>query len=276
MFRSSRSLVRPVRDPGSPVERLDVAPVSGWYPDPMGRFEYRYHNGQAWTADVASGGQRYVDPVSEPPGLRPPGLPGVPGPTSGPSPVRRAGNGIALAGMVCGIVGLVTGWVPFFGILGIVASIVGLSLSIPGLRRSSHTGERRSFAITGIITSALGIVVGVLGIIFTVAVFRAVQRFESPGANDSRVQSCTVEDGYLVARGELTNLSGRTRDYTVLVELDLGDRRRVAVDDVPAGESATFVARSERATYDDGDRGSCEIVDVNGPVPFGLDPDLLD
>ena len=249
--------------------------VSGWYPDPMGRFEYRYHNGQAWTADVASGGQRYVDPVSGPPGLRPPGVPGPSGPT-GSSPVRRAGNGIALAGMVCGIVGLVTGWVPFFGILGIVASIVGLSLSIPGLRRSHQTGERRSFAITGIITSSLGIVVGVLGIILTVVVFRALQRFESPGANDARVDSCTVEDGYLVARGQLTNLSTQTRDYTVLVELDLGDRRRVAVDDVPAGESTTFVARSERATYDEGDSGSCAVVDVNGPVPFGLDPDLLD
>jgi hypothetical protein len=254
--------------------------VSGWYPDPMGRFEYRYHNGQAWTADVASGGQRYVDPVAGPPGLRPPGLPGPTGPTGpiGPagSPVRRAGNGIALAGMVCGIVGLVTGWVPFFGILGIVASIVGLSLSIPGLRRSRDTGERRSFAITGIITSALGIVVGVLGIILTVVVFRAVQRFESPGPVDARIESCAVEDGYLVARGQLTNASTRERDYTVLVELVLGDRRRVAVDDLGAGATTDFVARSERASYDDGDRGTCDIVDVNGPVPFGLDPDIFD
>jgi len=251
--------------------------VSGWYPDPMRRFEYRYHNGQAWTADVATGGQRYVDPVTGPPGLPPPGSPGAtgrPGPAG--SPVRRAGNGIALAGMVCGIVGLVTGWVPFFGVIGIVASIVGLSLSIPGLRRSRDTGERRSFAITGIITSSLGIVVGVLGIILTVVVFRAVQRFESPGANDGgRIESCAVEDGFLVARGELTNESTRTRDYTVLIELDLGDRRRIGVDDVPAGESKAFVARSERATYDEGDRGTCEIIDVNGPVPFDLDPDLF-
>jgi hypothetical protein len=258
-----------------------VRRVSGWYPDPTRRFEYRYHNGQAWTADVATAGHRYVDPLTGPPGLPPPGAPGPTGPTGGPgpagAPMRRAGNGIALAGMVCGIVGLVTGWVPFFGVVGIVASIVGLSLSIPGLRRSRDTGERRSFAITGIITSALGIVVGALGIVLTVVVFRAVQRFESPGANDGgHIESCTVEDGYLVARGELTNESTRTRDFTVLIELDLGDRRRVEVDDVPAGETASFVARSERASYDEGDRGSCDIIDVNGPVPFGLDPDLLD
>jgi hypothetical protein len=62
----------------------------------------------------------------------------------------------------------------------------------------------------------------------------------------------------------------------VLVELDLGDRRRVAVDDVAAGATEDFVARSERAGHAEGDSGSCRIVDVNGPVPFGLDPDLLD
>jgi hypothetical protein len=248
--------------------------VSGWYPDPSGRFEYRYHNGQAWTNDVATGGQRYVDPVAGPPGLRPPGLPGPSGP--GGTPARRVGNGIALAGMVCGIVGLVTGWIPFFGVVGIVASIVGLSLSIPGLRRSHETGERRSFAITGIITSVIGLLVGVLGIFLTVIVFRAVQRFESPGANDTRLDSCTVEDGYVVARGQLTNRSERERDYTVLVQLDLGDRRRVEVDDVGAGETKDFVARGERAGHADGATGSCRIIDVNGPVPFGLDPDLLD
>jgi hypothetical protein len=248
--------------------------VSGWYPDPSGRFEYRYHNGQAWTNDVATGGQRYVDPVAGPPGLRPPGLPGPTGAAG--SPRHRVGNGIALAGMVCGIVGLVTGWVPFFGVVGIVASIVGLSLSIPGLRRSHESGERRSFAITGIITSILGLLVGALGIFLTVIVFRAVQRFESPGPNDTRLASCTVEDGYLVARGELTNTSDEERDFTVLVELDLGDRRRVAIDDVAAGDTKDFVARSERAHHAEGDTGSCRIVDVNGPVPFGLDPDLLD
>ena len=103
-----------------------------------------------------------------------------------------------------------------------------------------------------------------------------MQRFESPGPVDARIESCSVEDGYLVARGQLTNASNRERDYTVLVELVLGDHRRVTVDDVAAGETTEFVARSERASYDDGDEGTCEIIDVNGPVPFDLDPDLFD
>jgi Protein of unknown function (DUF2510) len=248
--------------------------VNGWYPDPMGRFEYRYHNGEAWTADVSTGGQRYVDPLSTAPPPGPQFAPPPPGrrPTTG----ARTGNGIALAGMVCGIVGLVTGWLPFVGVLGIVASIVGLSLSIPGLRRSRASGERRSFAITGIITSAVGLVVGVLGIVFTIVVFRAVQKFESPGAHDASIESCTLEDGHLVARGTIVNNSSSSRDYTVLVRLDPNDQRRVEIDDVAPGASGAFTARSDRGAYDEGDTGSCDIVEVNGPVPFGLDPQLFD
>ena len=28
----------------------------GWYPDPMQRFEFRFHNGTVWTADVSTNG----------------------------------------------------------------------------------------------------------------------------------------------------------------------------------------------------------------------------
>ena len=49
--------------------------MSGWYPDPTGRFEYRFHNDQGWTADVSTGGRRSVDPLntsSTPPAQREP------------------------------------------------------------------------------------------------------------------------------------------------------------------------------------------------------------
>jgi hypothetical protein len=246
-----------------------VPRVSGWYPDPMGRFEYRYHNGTSWTADVATGGKRFVDPLASPGPLS-----GA-GPGRGPSTQVRAGNGIALAGMVCGIVSLVIGWVPFIGLLGIVAAIVGLSLSIPGLARARETGEHRSFAVTGIITSVLGLVVGALGIVLAVVLFRAVQRFDSPGAHDARLDSCAVEDGYLVATGEITNNSSKERDYTILVRLELGERHRVEVDAVAPGATASFTARSDERDDVSGSP-NCAIEEVNGPIPFGLDPDLFD
>jgi hypothetical protein len=245
--------------------------MTGWYPDPTGRFEYRYHNGTSWTADVATGGRRFVDQPA------PPGSPFAAGPSGGGFhvPSARVGNGTAVAGMVCGIVSLVVGWVPLVGLLGIVAAIVGLSLSIPGLARARETGERRAFAITGIVTSAIGLVVGALGIVFTVVLFRAVQRFDSPGAHDARLESCTTEDGYLVAAGRITNNSSTTRDYTILVRLAPGEHHRIEVDDVASGRTASFSARSDERGHVSGE-ADCGIEDVNGPIPFGLDPDLFD
>jgi hypothetical protein len=250
-----------------------VRAVSGWYPDPMGRFDYRYHNGQAWTADVSTGGRRYVDPLSP---AGPSAAPFAPPGTGAVSPARRAGNGIALAGMVCGIVSLVIGWLPFVGLLGLVAAVVGLGLSIPGLARSRETGERKGFAIAGIVTSAVGILLGGLGIVFSVLLWRAVERFETPGAHTEEV-ACTVDDsGFVVARGGITNDSGRERDYSVLVRLTADERHRVAVDDVAPGSTGSFTVRSDEAGHSETDAGACDIVEVNGPVPFGLEPDLFD
>ena len=39
---------------------------AGWYQDPTGRFDHRYHDGMAWTATVASGGVSSTDPGGTP------------------------------------------------------------------------------------------------------------------------------------------------------------------------------------------------------------------
>src|SRR5688572_2691265 len=56
--------------PTSPGGNDPGQTTPGWYNDPAGRFEYRYHNGAVWTSDVASNGQRYVDPLA--PGIHRP------------------------------------------------------------------------------------------------------------------------------------------------------------------------------------------------------------
>jgi uncharacterized protein YxjI len=43
----------------------DAAPTpANWYPDPMGRHEFRYYDGTAWTDHVSSGGRQTVDPLT--------------------------------------------------------------------------------------------------------------------------------------------------------------------------------------------------------------------
>lgn len=43
----------------------------GWFPDPFGRFEYRWFDGEAWTATVGLHGEQHVDPEGVTPGAVP-------------------------------------------------------------------------------------------------------------------------------------------------------------------------------------------------------------
>jgi hypothetical protein len=244
-----------------------VPRVSGWYPDPTGRFEYRYHNDRHWTADVATNGRRFVDPLPAP------GPQAAQAGTAVPPDVQEGGgNGIAVAAMVCGIVAIATAWIPFVGIVGLIAGVVALALGIPALVRSRATGRRRGQSIAGIVTGAVGLLLGVLGIVFSIVLFRAVQRFEDPGPVNAEVTSCDEVDGEIVANGTVENLSDSERDYTVLVHLGPGVSERVSVDDVAPGATAEFTARDRQR----GGGPDCRIESVDGPVPFGLDPTLFE
>jgi hypothetical protein len=229
--------------------------MSGWYPDPTGRFEYRYHDDRGWTADVATGGQRSVDPLT----------------TYTPPAQSGRSNGMAVAGMVCGIVSVVIGWVPFIAVLGLIAAVVGLALSIPALKRSRQSG-RRGFAIAGIVTSACGILLGIVGIVLTVVFVQAINRFDDPGPVDVSIEQCVDDGAGTTADVVVENLSDDERSYTIEVDLGGPDTEWVEVDDVGAGETRTVPVRGESF----GGEPSCRVVSVYGPVPFGLDPDSFE
>ncbi|MET0325771.1 MAG: hypothetical protein ABW219_11150, partial [Ilumatobacteraceae bacterium] len=129
---------------------------------------------------------------------------------------------------------------------------------------------------TGIVTSACALALAAVGIVLTVVLARAIERYEEPGPNEARVTECrTTEGGEIVATGEIENLSDETRTYSVVVELGRDGRDSVLVDDVPAGGTVTFEARDHGAGLVDDDP-QCRIESVNGPPPFGLDPDVFD
>lgn len=66
-------------------------------------------------------------------------------------PGQSATNGLAIAGMVTGIVALIGGWIPF---LGFIIAVVAIILSILGLRKSTQKGV----AIAGLVTGGLGLI----------------------------------------------------------------------------------------------------------------------
>jgi hypothetical protein len=60
-------------------------------------------------------------------------------------------NGPAIASLVLGIIGVVTCWIPF---IGLVVSIVGLVLASIGMKRIDSKG----LAIAGLVLSIIGVV----------------------------------------------------------------------------------------------------------------------
>ncbi len=111
-----------------------------------------------------------ADPVSAGPPPRPARAPAVDEDFEEDAPRRRddyvaapssAGNGMAIAGMVLGIIGFLLAFIPCFGwVLAIVLGIIGATLSGIGLGTASRAGGGKGMAISGLVLSILAILWG--------------------------------------------------------------------------------------------------------------------
>jgi len=240
----------------------------GWYPDPSGRFEFRFHNGLLWTADVSTNGQRYVDPLGAAPAASPQAF------TSQPS--RR--NGLALASMILGIVAVSIAWMPFIVVIGAICAFLAVLFGVIALARghraaSSGHGTGKGFAVAGLVTGGLGGLLCIVGVVFSVALVGAFDRYANPAANDVSLTSCELEGASVHVVGELENRDDVEADFTVQIAFTRPGTNnphrsaRAFVDDVAPGESAVFEL-TESVGLDDVD---CIVTDVTGPLPFGLD-----
>ena len=135
---------------------------AGWFPDPLGRHEHRYFNGQSWTADVADAGQRRVDPLGTSPGAGGGAGPQQFGAAGGVG--GNAGGGGATAALVCGIIGVLLAWIPFLVVGGLVLAILALVFGIRGIRRSSAGAPGRGKAIAGTVLGAIGLALSIVGV----------------------------------------------------------------------------------------------------------------
>lgn len=221
---------------------------AGWYPDPVGDHEFRYHNGGSWTGDVATDGVRRVTEV---PDLSAPRFPQRSDPRSG------------TVAMVFGIISMSIGWIPFVCFVAIFFGVVGV---VVGFRRRRFESARGA-ALVGIVTGSVGILMSAAGIWISVVLVQTVAEFEDPGPHDVELTGCDEVDGATRASGQITNLDDRERSYTIRVELDEETTVDAVVDDVPAGERRDFRV-DEDLRFAELD---CSIVEVKGPRPFGLE-----
>ncbi len=235
--------------------------ASGWFPDPLGRFEYRFWNGRDWTADVSVNGRRYVDPYNT----------GA-GPSRMAAGTPAAGRGWAVTALVCGIIGVLTAWMPFVVILGAAAAIVALIAGVMGMRAAKHNGGHgQGFAIAGLLLGVAAALLCVVGVWLTKVVLDEVRAFTEPGEHTLTAdEQCEADsDGLVTFDGTITNDDDTTRSYTITVEFIAdGDTetQTVTVNDVAPGGTkpwkALSVVRSDDLT--------CKVVEVRGPAPFGV------
>jgi hypothetical protein len=241
---------------------------SGWYPDPAARFELRYHNGVAWTADVSTDGDRFVDPLGA--------QPGAAGPQHAPQP--KAKNSAATASMVLGIIAIGLGWLPFVFALAAVSGVLAIVLGLRARRRAKTPGPQfgvgGGVATAGLVLGPIGLLACVGGLIFSIVMVRAIDRFEDPAEHNTTITSCQREGNAVTAKGELTNASTETASFTVRVSFvrpGTDNQRRqanVIIDDVEPGETRSF----EAVRSVDLDAVDCTIGSVRGELPFGVDP----
>jgi hypothetical protein len=88
------------------------------------------------------------------------------------------GGGMAIAGLVLGIVSIVFCWIPF---VNIGVSVTGIILSILGQRSVS----RRTLAIVGLVLSILGLVIGLCWSGLIVAGIISASQHSTPSSSPS-------------------------------------------------------------------------------------------
>ena len=103
-------------------------------------------------------------------------------------------------------------------------------------------------ATAGLILGPIGLLACVGGLIFSIVMVRAIDRFENPADNNTAITSCERDGNDVTAKGELTNASTDTASFTVRVSFvrpGTDNPRRqanVIISDVEPGETRSFEA----------------------------------
>ena len=96
------------------------------------------------------------------------------------APIVKKAPGMALAAMILGIVGIVTGFFVFGVLLGIAAIILG-ALS---LKKVKEAGAGKGFAITGIVTGAVAVLFSLCMLFVYISVAQTAEKCLEVGTDD--------------------------------------------------------------------------------------------
>lgn len=220
--------------------------AGGWHPDPTGRFELRWHNGSSWTGDVATHGQRFLDPLAA------------------NAPASGDRNGRAVASFVIGLVCVAMAWVPFVFAAAAVASVAGLALGVLALRHPARLG--RAMAVWGVVLSAAAIAALPAGWVLSMRVIDRLEAGSSPGPYEISIDDCDTARFSITLHGTITNRDDEPHGYDITVHYSVDGSLvasdRVATSTVQPGSSAPFVTIADHRVAD-GRVAECSIAEVS-------------
>src|SRR5688572_21275069 len=72
---------------------------------------------------------------------------------------RKESTGMALSGLILGIIGLICAFMPNWRAIGLVIALVGLAVSIFSIYKTNKTGAKITRAVVGTIISVVAIIV---------------------------------------------------------------------------------------------------------------------
>ncbi|WP_432476472.1 hypothetical protein [Nocardioides sp. GXQ0305] len=191
----------------------------------------------------------------------------------------KGSNGLAIAGFVLGLLGLLTSWIPFLNVVGIILGVLGVVLAGVGLAKSSKVNAGKGLAIAGIVLGALAVIFAVLiNVVFVSAVDEAIDqttstRVETPSGsgNEAASEDKAGSDAELgTTRDNPAPLgSGITGDdWTVKIN-SVKTVRADSMGETPAAGSV-LLAINMTATYNgDDEQGSTPWATVDFVSPDG-------
>ena len=95
---------------------------------------------------------------------------------SSPPPGSPPTNGMAVAALVLGIVGVVLGLVPLTGFIALICGILGLIFGFAGYGRAKKGAPHKTMAIWGIVLGGAALVLGIIGLTIVADVVEDLDR----------------------------------------------------------------------------------------------------
>ena len=83
-------------------------------------------------------------------------------------------NGMAIAALDCGIVGVVGCFLGYFAFVSLALSVVGIVLGVKGMNVAKTTGAGKGLAIAGLVCGIVGAAFSLIGAICTICVCASV------------------------------------------------------------------------------------------------------